>query len=200
MPSLLTDVLTAVVVFAATNLDDVFLLLAFFADRRYRASHVLAGQYAGIGLLFAVSAIASLVSLALQPRWLGLLGLIPLALGIKALFEVNNDSDAAGDLPPAGRGSTIVAVTAITIANGGDNFGVYTPLFATLSGPRIAVFAVVFAVMIAIWCDLARRLVTHPSWGPPLHRLSARLLPAVLVGLGVWILIEMDSFSLLYRP
>jgi cadmium resistance protein CadD (predicted permease) len=150
-------------------------------------------------VLFALSAIASLISLALQPRWLGLLGLIPLALGTKALFDLKNDSDDADDLRPTGRGGTIMAVASITIANGGDNLGVYTPLFATLSGPRIAVFAVVFAVMTALWCDLARRLVMHPSWGAPLHRLSARLLPAVLIGLGVWILVEMDTLSLLHR-
>lgn len=197
LPSLAADSLAAVLVFAATNLDDVFLLLAFFADRRHRASHVVAGQYAGIAALFVSSAAASLVSLVVQPRWLGLLGLIPLALGIRALVGKDDGDD---DPPPAGRGSTIMAVAAITIANGGDNIGVYIPLFATLSVRQMAVYASVFAIMVAAWCELARRLVTHPSWGPPLHRLSARLLPAVLIGLGVWIIVEMDTLALLRRP
>ena len=37
--------------FAATNLDDAFVLLLFFGDRRYRARHVFIGQALGVGLL-----------------------------------------------------------------------------------------------------------------------------------------------------
>jgi cadmium resistance transport/sequestration family protein len=195
---LLADLATATVVFAATNVDDVFLLLAFFADRRYRMTHVMAGQYIGMATLVAVSAVASLISLALPAPWLGLLGLVPLALGLKALFAPRSDADDDDVVPPINGGSTVMTIASITIANGGDNIGVYTPLFATMSVQRIAVFVVVFAIMTALWCELARRLVLHPAWGAPIRRLSARLLPLVLIVLGVWIIAEMGTLRLLH--
>jgi cadmium resistance transport/sequestration family protein len=199
MPTLANDILTAVVVFAATNLDDAFLLLAFFADPRHRAAPVIAGQYLGIAVLFGASVAASLICLVIAPSWLGLLGLIPLGLGIKALFEQESDADES----PVNRGQTIFTVAAITVANGGDNVGIYTPLFATLSLRQIAVTGLVFIVLIAAWCELARRMVRHHTWASAIRRYSARLLPFVFIGLGVWIILKMGTPAALmqrWRP
>jgi cadmium resistance protein CadD (predicted permease) len=41
--------------FAATNVDDIFVLLTFFADPSFRAWQVVIGQYAGILALVGVS-------------------------------------------------------------------------------------------------------------------------------------------------
>jgi cadmium resistance protein CadD (predicted permease) len=130
--------------------------------------------------------------------WLGLLGLVPIALGIKSFLD--RDDDGAAAAAPMKPGNTILTVASITIANGGDNLGVYTPLFATLSVQGIAVTGIVFAVLIALWCELARQLVQHPQWGDTIRRYSARLLPFVFIVLGVWIIIEMDTPQLLSNP
>src|SRR5688572_10685809 len=79
-------VLAGAAAFAATNVDDMLLLTAFFAAGTYRARDVVRGQYAGIGLLFAASASASLISLVIPASHLSLLGLLPMLIGLQQLF------------------------------------------------------------------------------------------------------------------
>ena len=114
--------------FAVTNVDDIFVLVGFFSDRRFRPRQVVVGQYLGMAVLVGASVLAALVSLVLAPPYVGLLGLIPLALGLKKLFDLRKPIDAAQDEIPDRTGASglgkINAVAAVTIANGGDNLGV----------------------------------------------------------------------------
>ena len=91
----------------------------------------------------------------------------------------------------------MLAVAAVTIANGGDNLGIYTPLFATRTGPEVALLIAVFAILTGVWCLLAHGLVNHPALGAPIRRYGRRVLPFVLMGLGVLILYEAGTLSLL---
>jgi cadmium resistance protein CadD (predicted permease) len=143
---------------------------------------VVAGTYLGIGALYALSVVAALFAAAIPSGYIPLLGLVPLGLGLKQVF-----SSAKDETPlPAGQGA--LAVAGINIAAGGDNIGVYTPLFAATSGEAIALYGAVFAVLTGALCWTAQRLVTHPALGAPLRRWGPRLVPWVLVVLGVWIL------------
>ena len=122
-----------VVVFATTNIDDILLLAAFFADRTLRPRAIVIGQFAGIGALTAVSAVAALLALTIPEGWIGLLGLVPLALGMRGLYASwrprasdHADDDEAGDVHVDTRSRMQWgAVASVTIANGGDNLGVY---------------------------------------------------------------------------
>jgi cadmium resistance protein CadD (predicted permease) len=175
-------------VFVATNLDDLFILLAFFADPRFRTRNIVVGQYLGNGSLVLVSAVAALVALVVPHGYVRLLGLIPIALGLKSLF-VRDDDDEAEGAHSSARSQTLV-VAAVTIANGGDNIGVYTPVFAVHSIYETAVMIVVFVVMTAAWCALAHWLVNHPTLGAPIRRYGQRLMPFVLIGVGVMVLLS----------
>lgn len=77
MPSGIELIGIAVVLFVSTNVDDVFVLLGFFSDPKFRPRQVVAGQYAGILALFSVSVAASLLSLVVPPAYIGLLGVAP---------------------------------------------------------------------------------------------------------------------------
>lgn len=197
----------AMLVFASTNIDDLFILLAFFADPRRPPAATVAGQMAGIAALYAASVAASRLALALPAAYVGLLGLVPLALGIKQLVELrrpgDDGDDAAGEIAAAarsgGHGSWALSVAAVTVANGGDNLGVYVPLFATLDGIGLAATGLVFMAMTALWCLAAARLTAHPQWGGPIRRYAPRLTPFVLIGLGLLILHESGTFALLGR-
>ena len=177
-------VLAGAAAFAATNVDDLLLLIAFFAAGTYRARDVVLGQYTGIGLLFAASASASLVSLVIPASHLPLLGLVPVFIGLKQLFG----KDAAEKTVPATSG--LLSVAAVTVANGGDNIGVYTPLFAMSSAPAIGAMGAVFAAMTALWCLAARWLVHHPAAAAPVRRYGPRAMPFVLIGIGLLILVS----------
>ena len=59
---------------------------------------------------------------------------------------------------------SFLSVTAVTFTNGGDNIGVYVPLFSKYNtGGQISGLIVVFMIMTAIWCMVAYYFVNHPS-------------------------------------
>lgn len=192
MASLATAIALGIALFVATNLDDIFILLVFFADRRLRTRNIVAGTYLGMGALVLISAAGALIALVIPPSYVRLLGLIPIALGIKALIWRDDDDDeeerARGAQSSAHAQAAVVA--AVTIANGGDNIGVYTPVFAIQSSYEVAVIVSVFAVMTALWCALAHWLVNHPTIGAPFRRYGHCILPFVLIGVGVIVMLS----------
>ncbi len=192
----------AIVMFASTNIDDIFVLLGFFADPRFRAKQIVIGQYLGIGALYGISVIASFLVLVIPAAYIGLLGFAPIYFGAKRLWERWNGIET-GDAPEdhekaaAGHGN-IVAVTLVTIANGGDNISVYTPIFATRSAYEVLTIGCIFALLTAIWLGAAHSLVNHPTLGAPIRRHGHRLVPFVLIALGILILYEARTATLLW--
>jgi|HubBroStandDraft_2_1064218.scaffolds.fasta_scaffold641260_1 cadmium resistance protein CadD (predicted permease) len=182
----------AVPLFAATNIDDILVLVAYFADPRFRIRDVVIGQYLGIGALTLVSIIAALVAGAIPDRYIGLLGLVPIALGISKLADSGPAAQPRADnglrTAPTPLSRKVLAVSAVTVSNGADNIGAYAPLFATRSHAEIAVIAGIFALMTAVWCYLAQWLVSHTRLGPPLRRYGHRVLAVMLIVLGLFIL------------
>ena len=136
MSSLVSDLGVGIVVFASTNIDDIFLLAAFFADPRLCPSSIVVGQYLGIGALVLVSALAALLALAFPDGWVALLGVVPLLLGLTKLLALRADTVGGegvseehriqGREHDAERGlhSQVLVVASVTVANGGDNVGV----------------------------------------------------------------------------
>ncbi len=177
----------ATVLFVSTNLDDLFVLLAFFLDPAARLRDVILGQYLGIGALVLLSLAASVLSLALAPAYVGLLGSLPIAIGVRQLVARYRGAEEAEEVPAAGR---LLAVAGITVANGGDNIGVYTPVFATRSPAEITTIGIVFAVLIALLILAAHWLVRHPTLGAPVRRYGPALTPWVLIAIGVFVIFD----------
>ncbi|MDP1902336.1 MAG: cadmium resistance transporter [Rubrivivax sp.] len=199
MSALLSDLGMAAAVFVATNLDDIFLLAAFFADPRLRHRSIVVGQYLGIGALVLASALAALFALALPAGWVALLGAVPLLMGLSRLWALRTetfDEQGGGEAhriqnqehkAERGLGSQVLAIASVTVANGGDNIGVYVPLFASAI-ETIALYALTFAVMTGVWCALGRSLVNHRLLGGAIQRYGHVALPIVLIALGAYIL------------
>jgi len=189
MLELMRQVVIDIVVFAATNLDDLLVLVALFSSAGFRGREVAVGQFLGIGALVLVSGVAALIALVIPGAYIRLLGLVPIFLGLRQLLAASSGPDKDAALPPRGSGMRrVLAVAVVTIANGGDNLSVYTPFFAVRDGFWIALAVVVFAAMTAIWLILARWLVRHSALGRLLLRYEHRLLPGVFILLGVFIL------------
>jgi len=185
----------ALTAFVATNLDDSLVLLLFFGDRRFRARHVFLGQALGLGLLVLISLAAALLALAVPSGWVRLLGLLPIALGLRQLIDRRRGADSNGEphaLAPARAESgwrRAAAVAGVTLANGGDNIGVYVPLFATRSPWETALILGVFAAMLVVWTFGGYTLARHSAVAARLQRVSGGLMPWVMIGLGVVLLI-----------
>ncbi len=182
MESIAGTVLTGLAVFAATNVDGLFLTAALLSASPSRRWPVVLGTCAGIGALYATSVAAALAAAAIPAGTIALVGLVPLGLGLKQIFSSRKDETPL----PAGHG--VLAVAGVNIAAGGDNIGVYTPLFAASSGQAIALYGAVFALLTGLLCWAAQRLVTHPALGAPVRRWGPRAVPWVLIALGLWIL------------
>jgi cadmium resistance transport/sequestration family protein len=196
---------TGIPAFVATNIDDLVLLTLFFSqvNQRLRPRHIVSGSYLGLITLVGISALMSLGRWAIAPAWIGLLGLVPIGLGIRQLFWPEEDSpdetvgeyDGAESRPPRYFGwlKRFIApqcyqVSAVTIANGGDNIGIYTPLFASSSAIELLTIFTVFMISMGIWCYGAYRLATHPNLADGLARYGRSIVPVVLIALGLFIL------------
>jgi cadmium resistance protein CadD (predicted permease) len=181
---MLEQVTIGSVAFAVTDIDDLVLLVLWFSQPGRRVASIVLGQYLGIGVLVVVSVVAGLLALALPVRWLAGLGLLPIGLGIRLLIAGDGDAEegARAKTPSA------LAVAGVTIANGGDNLGVYIPLFASQPGATAA-YVMIFAVGTAVWCASGYALVSHPVAASTLQRWGHRILPWALIAIGVHILL-----------
>lgn len=201
-PLALVWAVQAMAAFAVTNFDDILLLILLFSrlDQRLRGVHVVSGQYLGLSLLVLVSLIGHLGREAVPLSWLGLLGLLPISLGISRLMDLLRPSSAPGPEPcdplsslPAAASwplAGVIGVAAITVANGSDNIGVYLPLFAHAGTVNLAIILMVFAAMTGLWCLIAWRLTRLPPLASLLERFGTPLIPWVLIGLGGLVLCD----------
>ena len=198
MPWWLTTGGLAVAVFASTNIDDLLLLSLFFADARLAGWQVVAGQFLGIAALTAASILCAALALVIPETWVGLLGLFPLGLGLRKVCDLRasrrtdgQEQSQEGLREPIGnRGvSGVLSVAGVTIANGGDNLGVYIPLFSSMP-TTILPSVIVFTAMTGLWCLAAHRLVTAPALGGHIRRYGRAAFPFVLIGVGAWILMK----------
>jgi cadmium resistance protein CadD (predicted permease) len=189
----------AIALFASTNVDDIFGLVGFFADPKFRPKDIVIGQYAGITALFVFSLLGSLLALVISRAYIGLFGVVAIGLGAKRLFDSYRNHDGAEnpEHPDTGMHTRIATVALFTVANGADNVGIYMPAFAIRSPFEIGMFAVIFAVMTGLWCFSANWIVHHPTFGKPIRNYGHRVAPLVLIGIGVSIMYEAGSFALL---
>ncbi|MEU5179292.1 cadmium resistance transporter [Streptomyces longwoodensis] len=193
----------AVGLFAVTNVDDLVVVALFFAQgagHRGSARRVVLGQYLGFAAILAVAVAAAFGATFLPEAALPYLGLLPLALGLKAAWRAWQDHREGGTDEGDGRsgagGPGPLEVAAVTFANGGDNIGVYVPVFATAGTGGMSVYAVVFLVLVGVWCAAGRFFATRPVVAAALARWGHVLLPLVLVTIGLLILVEGGAFGL----
>ncbi|GAA2880427.1 cadmium resistance transporter [Pseudonocardia halophobica] len=195
-------------IFAVTNVDDLLLLALWFgrAPDRRAAGKVVAGQYLGFGAILAASLLGAVGAGFLPSGVVPYLGLLPILLGLRAARgawrarrdgeggDEDDDEDDEGDEPGGGTG--LLAVAAVTLANGGDNIGVYVPVFASTDSVGLVIYAVVFLLLVGVWCAAGRFLATRPFVARAISRWGHVLLPVVLIAIGVLVLVEGGAFGL----
>jgi cadmium resistance protein CadD (predicted permease) len=201
MPAILLLVATDTVAFAVTNVDDLFVLLGFLASPDYLPRDVVIGQYLGTSTIVASSLALSLVSFVAPMAWVGLLGLLPIAIGVKTAMNDLRRRPACDALDFGGSvrrsSASVLPVALATASNGADNLSLYTPLFAVQTMVQRGITVVIFLIITGLWCGIAAWLVRHPFFGPQIRRWGRPLLPVVLIGLGLLVLAESGSFRLL---
>ncbi|OUL32773.1 cadmium resistance transporter [Nostoc sp. 106C] len=206
MNELFIAISTGITAFTATNLDDLVILTLLFSqvNATFRRRHIVIGQYLGFCTLVIASLVGFLGGLVLPSSWIGLLGLVPITIGINRLLNPDNDSSSDTQLESDFSHSSALAsflspqaysVAAITIANGSDNVGIYMPLFANTALSSLLVIVGVFLLLVGVWCYVTYKLTCQVAIANLLTRYGNNLVPFVLIGLGVFIIIDSASLT-----
>ncbi|BBD60022.1 cadmium resistance transporter [Nostoc sp. HK-01] len=198
----------------ATTFDDNLYLTAFFGkvNRHFRPQNIILGEFLGFTVLIFASLPGFLGGLILPTAWIGLLGFLPIAIGINHLltreqaeeavqavsvdFSASTTKRQKKSLWATLRDSQTYRVSAVTIANGGNNIGIYVPLFASSNLPSLGVILCVCYLTVGMWCFLSYNLTRNPLLAPMLTRYGRKVFPLVLIYLGCSILIKSESYQL----
>lgn len=196
------NIVTSIILYSGTAVDLLIILMLFFAKRKSRKDiiNIYLGQFLGsVSLIFLSLLFAFVLNYIPSKEILGLLGLIPIFLGLKVLLLGDSDGEAiAKDGLRKDNKNLIFLVAMITFAScGADNIGVFVPYFTTLNLANLIVTLLTFLVMIYLLVFSAQKLAQVPSVGETLEKYSRWFIAVVYLGLGMYILIENNSFDML---
>lgn len=213
-------VTTSIVSFISTNIDNIFVMMVLYArvDETFKKKYVVIGQYLAIGILTAISLSAAFGLNFVPQKYVGLLGFIPIALGVKEWisykrpaqnksnrkeFPLETEKTEAAHpnkLQNILRNVTsiaskivkpeILSVALVGVANGADNIGVYIPLFTGYSSIQVIITIIVFVLMMAVWCFLGEKITDFPKIKAIIQTYKYFAVPVVFVGLGIYIIIK----------
>ena len=200
---MIQNVITSIILYSGTAVDLLIILMLFFAKRKSRKDiiNIYLGQFLGSGSLILLSLFfAFVLNYIPSKEILGLLGLIPIFLGLKVLLLGDSDGEAiAKEGLRKDNKNLIFLVAMITFAScGADNIGVFVPYFTTLNLANLIVALLTFLVMIYLLVFSAQKLAQVSSVGETLEKYSRWFIAVVYLGLGIYILIENNSFDILW--
>lgn len=195
-------IISAIGVYISTSIDYLIVLIILFAQlsQNKQKWHIYAGQYLGTGLLVGVSLVAAYVVNFVPEAWMvGLLGLIPIYLGIRFALvgegEEEEEEEIIERLEQSKANQLFWTVTLLTIASGGDNLGIYIPYFASLDWSQTLVALLVFAIGIIIFCELSRVLSSIPLISETIEKYQRIIVPLVFIPLGLYIMYESGTIE-----
>ena len=199
---MIQNIVTSIILYSGTAVDLLIILMLFFAKRKSRKDiiNIYLGQFLGsVSLILLSLLFAFVLNYIPSKEILGLLGLIPIFLGLKVLLLGDSDGEAiAKDGLRKDDKNLTFLVAMITFAScGADNIGVFVPYFTTLNLANLIVTLLTFLVMIYLLVFSAQKLAQVPSVGETLEKYSRWFIAAVYLGLGMYILIENNSFDML---
>ena len=200
---MIQNVVTSIILYSGTAVDLLIILMLFFAKRKSRKDiiNIYLGQFLGsVSLILLSLLFAFVLNYIPSKEILGLLGLIPIFLGLKVLLLGDSDGEAiAKEGLRKDNKNLIFLVAMITFAScGADNIGVFVPYFTTLNLANLIVALLTFLVMIYLLVFSAQKLAQVPSVGETLEKYSRWFIAVVYLGLGIYILIENNSFDMLW--
>jgi cadmium resistance protein CadD (predicted permease) len=179
---------TAVLAFMGSTVDDVIILTTLFMAHRTvgrpRTSTIIAGQYAGFAAIIGTSLVAATGLQVVPGHWVRLLGLVPIAFGLWGLSRLRHTG--SNSRPPLA--STAPRIAAITFANGADSISLFTPLFRTLHTAGSLLTTALFLLLVGAWCALGATLGSRQAAVTTLGRISHWLIPLVFIAVGALIL------------
>lgn len=211
MNGVLQVIIAGISAFVATNIDDIIILMFFFSqvNTNFRIRHIIIGQYLGFTALILLSLPGFFGGIIIPKTWIGLLGFVPILIGLQQLLNSPDEESEIQTVSEKVNPHCIkfpfshlltpqsYSIAAITFANGGDNIGIYVPFFASLNLSDLLIVLTIFFILVGVWCAIAYGLTRHQLMGKLINLYGKRLVPFVLIGLGLFILWDSYSYELL---
>jgi cadmium resistance transport/sequestration family protein len=198
---MIQTIVTAAILYIATAVDLLVILLIFFARAKTRKEYrdIYIGQYVGSVALIVVSLFFAFVLNYVPEKWiLGLLGLIPIYLGIKVAIydDCEGEKRAKKELNEKGLSKLVGTVAIVTIAScGADNIGLFVPYFVTLSVTDLLITLFAFLILIFFLVFTAQNLANIPGVGEIVEKFSRWIMAVIYIALGLFIIIENDTIG-----
>lgn len=200
---MLETIISSIGVYISTSIDYLVILVLMFGhfeDNR-KNWQIYIGQYFGTALLVVVSLFLAYVIHFVPKDWMiGLLGLIPIYLGIRFMIkgEEEDEEDILEMIQNNQSRQLFWIVTLITIASGGDNLGIYVPYFSSLEWGQILIVLLVFTIGVFILCELSKKLSSLPLISETIEKYERVIVPLVFIPLGFYILFENGTVQALF--
>ncbi|RNM17152.1 CadD family cadmium resistance transporter [Staphylococcus pasteuri] len=198
---MIQTIVIAAILYIVTALDLLVILLMFFARAKTRKEYrdIYIGQYVGSVALIVISLFFAFVLNYVPEKWiLGLLGLIPIYLGIKVAIYGDSDGEerAKKELNEKGLSKLVGTVAIVTIAScGADNIGLFVPYFVTLSITDLLITLFVFLILIFFLVFTAQKLANIPGVGEIVEKFGRWIMAVIYIALGLFIIIENDTIG-----
>lgn len=202
---MLQTIITAIILYTATAVDLLVILLIFFARANTRKEYrdIYIGQYLGSLVLIIISLFLAFVLNYVPEKWiLGLLGLIPIYLGVRVAIsgDCEGEERAKRELNEKGLSKLVGIVALVTIAScGADNVGLFVPYFITLNTVELITTLIIFIILILLLVFSAQLLSKIPGIGEVIERFNRWIMAVIYIGLGLFIIIENETIQTIYN-
>ena len=192
MNDLLPILGVAAVAFLVTNADNLVLLFAFLADRSFRASRVIVGYALGMVAILALSWIVAWLAHFFRPDYVGFLGIVPIAIGLKRLYDQRvRHKDSSEPAPPQlSAHSQIITVALADVAHGSDTIVLYSALLSDADLFAQIAISLIYLFLVLGWCALGFFLLRHPRIWEPVHHYGHHIAPYLLIAVGIYIVLN----------
>jgi cadmium resistance protein CadD (predicted permease) len=189
------DVGLAAGAFVGTNLDNAVVATTMVAAAPdHRATRIATGQVLGFAVLIVVAVATSIALFEISTRVIGLLGLVPLLLGLRGLVALRH-AEGRQRVARRGFGTGVTAAALVTVGAGGDNLAVYVPLFRAAGATGRITTAAVFLVGEVLLTLLILGAGRHPRTRAAVTRIGVVASPVLYCAIGVLVLFQAGTLS-----
>lgn len=192
-------ILTMIVTFIATGIDEMVILILLFAHAKNQNQirQVYIGQQIGMTFiilltLLAVYGIASFFT----GKWTGIIGFLPIIIGLMELLEGDEENENEALLQKSAIFSNLsLRVALVAIVGGAEELAIYIPYFTSLHSQDMLLALITFVIMVPVWCAICHRLGSMNKVYQVIKRYERVIIPIVFIGIGLNVLIESDTIE-----